>query len=101
MTSLAAISDASTIADGWRGWAFVAAVILIGGMVAVILAITARPHNVPVMGDELSTLDRLDRPRCTFDWCDEPVQVHIRAGYETWLFCLEHGTPYLTQEETA
>ena len=69
MTSLAAISDASTIADGWRGWAFVAAVIVIGTAVGVILYVTAKPHNVPVMGDELSRLDRMDRPRC-----------HLRCG---------------------
>ena len=69
MIALAAIADQSTTADGVRGWVFVAAVIIIGGAVITILAARWNLGNVPVMGDELSTLDRLDRPRC-----------HLRCG---------------------
>ena len=69
MTALATIADKSTVADGVRGWLFVAAVIIIGGAVITVLAARWNLGNVPVMGDEPSTLDRLDRPRC-----------HLRCG---------------------
>jgi len=69
MTALATIADQSTTADGVRGWLFVAAVIIIGGTVTAVLAARWNLNNVPVMGDELSNLDRLDRPRC-----------HLRCG---------------------
>ena len=69
MTALATIADQSTTADGVRGWLFVAAVIIIGGTVTAVLAARWNLNNVPVMGDEPSTLDRLDRPRC-----------HLRCG---------------------
>lgn len=69
MTALATIADQSSVADGVRGWLFVAAVIVIGAVLLRILTLVARPHGVPVMGDDLSTLDRLDRPRC-----------HLRCG---------------------
>ena len=98
MTALATIADQSTVADGVRGWLFVVAVIVIGGAVLTVIACRRGLGNVPVMGDEPSTLDRLDRPRCTVPFCDDPVQVHIRAGHDTWIFCLDHGTPYLTPE---
>ena len=61
MTALATIADQSSVADGVRGWVFVAAVIVIGGTVTAVLAARWNLGNVPVMGDELSTLDRLDR----------------------------------------
>ena len=61
MTALATIADQSTTADGVRGWVFVAAVIIIGGTVTAVLAARWNLGNVPVMGDEPSTLDRLDR----------------------------------------
>ena len=72
MIALATIADQSTTADGVRGWLFVAAVIIIGGTVTAILAARWNLSNVPVMGDELSNLDRadgIDRPRC-----------HLRCG---------------------
>jgi len=98
MTALATIADQSTVADGVRGWLFVVAVIVIGGAVLTVIACRRGLGNVPVMGDEPSTLDRLDRPHCSVPFCDDPVQVHIRAGHDTWIFCLDHGTPYLTPE---
>ena len=99
-----AIADASTIADDWRGWAFVAAVLVIGFAVTVILALVAAPHNVPVMGDELSNLDRYDRPHktgCAVPTCNTSPTVHVYASREWWTFCIEHGTPYLTEELTS
>ena len=60
MTALATIADQSTTADGVRGWVFVAAVIIIGGTVTAVLAARWNLGNVPVMGDDLSTLDRMD-----------------------------------------
>lgn len=58
---MTAIADQSTIADGLRGWLLIAAIAAIGAAVTVILALVAQPHNVPVMGDDLSTLDTWDR----------------------------------------
>ena len=69
MTALATIADQSSVADGVRGWLFVAAVLVIGGAVLTVIACRANLGNVPVMGDELSQLDRMDRPRC-----------HLRCG---------------------
>ena len=60
MNALATIADQSTTADGVRGWVFVAAVIIIGGTVTAVLAARWNLTNVPVMGDEPSTLDRAD-----------------------------------------
>ena len=45
-----------------------------------------------------STAKDAARPRCAVPSCDAPVTVHKRVGYETWLFCLEHGLPYLGNE---
>jgi len=80
---------------------FVLGVVVVAGALYALAGIL---HAATIDDAEPSTLDALDglRECCSVPFCDDPVTVHIHVGYgDTWLFCLEHGTPYLTQEETA
>lgn len=93
MTSLA---DQSAIVDfPWPAW--VALALLTLGILAA-----DQIHNAPLCDPEPSTLDQRDavtKPvaNCTVPFCEARVTVHLHVGQDWWTFCLEHGTPYLTE----
>lgn len=90
-----AIADASTVdLNSPATWA----VLIAAGILALCVLIHEAYRRAPVQEAEPSRLDRLDRPHCTVNRCDDPVQVHVHAGDSWWPFCTGHGAPYLSAD---
>jgi hypothetical protein len=76
----------------WVGIALIAAAWL---TLLALCAAAARTPNAASAHDEPTTPTRAN---CAVALCDDEPTVHIYASDEFWSFCVEHGTPYLTED---
>lgn len=98
MTTLA---DQSTVSGiPWWVWAILATVAIVVLMRPAWRREGKRIDHVLESFSETPPMwDGATKPveTCTVPFCEAKVSVHLHVGQDWWLFCLEHGTPYLTE----
>jgi hypothetical protein len=99
MTNLAASAAPDSLGDWptllWVGIALIAA----AAVIAVVWSVIEDLHPFPTSAASApATHATPTRAHCAVALCDDEPTVHIYASDEFWSFCVEHGTPYLTED---